>query len=122
MTVKEYLEIWKKRRDRRFLCEARVSVARAFSNAFPAKPGHFFWTLVKCLRRENKAANLYTLPLILRNKSVLVVSLIAMDFDDRPKLSVDAEKEITRLWRTWKTVLEMLVDRVRGEQMIWTFF
>ncbi|KAJ9623788.1 uncharacterized protein PV06_10287 [Exophiala oligosperma] len=34
-----------------------------------------------------------------------------MDYEDRPKLSVDAEKEITRLWRTWKTVLEMLVDR-----------
>ncbi|EXJ53442.1 DNA-directed RNA polymerase I, II, and III subunit RPABC1 [Cladophialophora psammophila CBS 110553] len=34
-----------------------------------------------------------------------------MDLDDRPKLSVEAEKEVTRLWRTWRTVLEMLVDR-----------
>lgn len=35
-----------------------------------------------------------------------------MDFDDRPKLSAEAEREVTRLWRTWRTVLEMLVDRV----------
>ncbi|EHY53877.1 DNA-directed RNA polymerases II 24 kDa polypeptide (RNA polymerase II subunit 5) [Exophiala dermatitidis] len=34
-----------------------------------------------------------------------------MDYDDRPKLSVEGEKELTRLWRTWRTVLEMLVDR-----------
>ncbi|KIW24018.1 uncharacterized protein PV07_09757 [Cladophialophora immunda] len=34
-----------------------------------------------------------------------------MDLDDRPRLSVEAEKEVTRLWRTWRTVLEMLVDR-----------
>jgi len=32
--------------------------------------------------------------------------------DDRPKLSSEAERELTRLWRTWRTVLEMLVDRV----------
>ena len=37
-----------------------------------------------------------------------------MDLDEagRPKLSEDAEKELTRLWRTWKTVNEMLLDRV----------
>ncbi|KAI1610470.1 DNA-directed RNA polymerase II subunit E [Exophiala viscosa] len=34
-----------------------------------------------------------------------------MDYDERPRLSVEAEKEVTRLWRTWRTVLEMLVDR-----------
>ncbi|KEF52335.1 DNA-directed RNA polymerase I, II, and III subunit RPABC1 [Exophiala aquamarina CBS 119918] len=34
-----------------------------------------------------------------------------MDLDDRPKLSAEAEREVTRLWRTWRTVLEMLVDR-----------
>lgn len=39
-------------------------------------------------------------------------STVRMDLDDRPKLSVEAEKEVTRLWRTWRTVLEMLVDRV----------
>lgn len=35
-----------------------------------------------------------------------------MDYDEVPKLSVEQERELTRLWRTWKTVLEMLVDRV----------
>lgn len=38
---------------------------------------------------------------------------VKMDLDDRPKLSAEAEREVTRLWRTWRTVLEMLVDRVR---------
>lgn len=27
--------------------------------------------------------------------------------------SVDADREMTRLWRTWRTVFEMLLDRVR---------
>ena len=31
-----------------------------------------------------------------------------------PKLSAEADRELTRLWRTWRTVLEMLVDRVRA--------
>jgi RNA polymerase Rpb5, N-terminal domain len=35
-----------------------------------------------------------------------------LDEDDRPKLSEEGEKELTRLWRTWKTVIEMLMDRV----------
>ena len=35
-----------------------------------------------------------------------------IDEDDRPKLSEDGEKDLTRLWRTWKTVIEMLMDRV----------
>ena len=33
--------------------------------------------------------------------------------DGAPKLSAEADRELTRLWRTWRTVLEMLVDRVR---------
>jgi hypothetical protein len=28
-------------------------------------------------------------------------------------LSPEADRELTRLWRTWRTVLEMLVDGVR---------
>lgn len=35
-----------------------------------------------------------------------------IDEDDQPKLSEEGEKELTRLWRTWKTVIEMLMDRV----------
>ena len=36
-----------------------------------------------------------------------------MDVDDeRPKMSAEADRELTKLWRTWRTVLEMLVDRV----------
>lgn len=41
-----------------------------------------------------------------------------MDIDDqnddygRHKLSEEGEKELTRLWRTWRTVNEMLLDRV----------
>lgn len=31
----------------------------------------------------------------------------------RPLLSEEGEKELTKLWRTWKTVNEMLLDRVR---------
>jgi RNA polymerase Rpb5, N-terminal domain len=38
-----------------------------------------------------------------------------IDEDDQPKLSEEGEKELTRLWRTWKTVIEMLVDRVCGD-------
>jgi len=34
-----------------------------------------------------------------------------MEEDDRPKLSQSQEQEVSRLWRTWRTVLEMLVDR-----------
>ena len=38
----------------------------------------------------------------------------SMEIDDeRPKLSAEADRELSRLWRTWRTVLEMLVDRVR---------
>lgn len=40
------------------------------------------------------------------------VSEMNIDEDDRPKLSEDGEKDLTRLWRTWKTVIEMLMDRV----------
>lgn len=37
----------------------------------------------------------------------------AMDVDeDRQNLSNEEERDLTRLWRTWRTVLEMLVDRV----------
>lgn len=77
--------------------------------------------LVKCLRRENKdsqAISPFSSFRVIRPRLSLISS---MDYEDRPKLSVDAEKEITRLWRTWKTVLEMLVDRVCSGQMIWTF-
>jgi len=35
-----------------------------------------------------------------------------IDDDDQHKLSEVGEKELTRLWRTWKTVIEMLMDRV----------
>lgn len=35
-----------------------------------------------------------------------------LDEDNRLKLSEEGEKELTRLWRTWKTVNEMLMDRV----------
>lgn len=36
-----------------------------------------------------------------------------MDHDGHTnKLSAEADRELTRLWRTWRTVLEMLVDRV----------
>jgi RNA polymerase Rpb5, N-terminal domain len=35
-----------------------------------------------------------------------------MEEDDGFKLSEEGEKELTRLWRTWKTVIEMLMDRV----------
>ena len=37
-----------------------------------------------------------------------------MDLEERPRLSAEAEREVTRLWRTWRTVLEMLLDRVRN--------
>ena len=43
-------------------------------------------------------------------------NLLAMEIDEgdgAPKLSAEADRELTRLWRTWRTVLEMLVDRVR---------
>jgi DNA-directed RNA polymerases I, II, and III subunit RPABC1 len=40
-----------------------------------------------------------------------------IDDDDRPKLSEEAEKELTRLWRTWRTVNEMLLDRVRRRML-----
>ena len=37
-----------------------------------------------------------------------------MDIDEagRSIVSEEAEKELTRLWRTWRTVNEMLMDRV----------
>ncbi len=39
---------------------------------------------------------------------------MSMDIDDDSarQLRPEQEKELTRLWRTWRTVLEMLVDRV----------
>ena len=49
---------------------------------------------------------------------VLYLQRVKMDSDgpDGPGLSDitnEAEKELSRLWRTWRTVNEMLVDRVR---------
>lgn len=39
----------------------------------------------------------------------------------RTLLSEEGEKELTKLWRTWKTVNEMLVDRVRSVcTLVWT--
>jgi hypothetical protein len=46
----------------------------------------------------------------------LARNLLVMEIDEgdgAPKLSAEADRELTRLWRTWRTVLEMLVDRVR---------
>jgi hypothetical protein len=39
---------------------------------------------------------------------------MSMDIDDDGMRQVrpEIDKEWTRLWRTWRTVLEMLVDRV----------
>lgn len=39
---------------------------------------------------------------------------MSMDIDDdnARQIRPEVEKELTRLWRTWRTVLEMLVDRV----------
>lgn len=39
---------------------------------------------------------------------------MSMDIDDdgMRQLRPEFDKEWTRLWRTWRTVLEMLVDRV----------
>lgn len=39
---------------------------------------------------------------------------MSMDIDDDGALQLrpEQDKELTRLWRTWRTVLEMLVDRV----------
>ncbi|KAL8964515.1 MAG: hypothetical protein Q9183_004398, partial [Haloplaca sp. 2 TL-2023] len=34
-----------------------------------------------------------------------------MSTDDPAKASQDAEKELTRLWRAWRTVKEMCADR-----------
>ncbi|ETI25485.1 hypothetical protein G647_02258 [Cladophialophora carrionii CBS 160.54] len=34
-----------------------------------------------------------------------------MDTGGRSELAVEGEREVTRLWRTWRTVLEMLKDR-----------
>ncbi|KAL8699943.1 MAG: hypothetical protein Q9201_005711, partial [Fulgogasparrea decipioides] len=34
-----------------------------------------------------------------------------MSNDDPAKASQDAEKELTRLWRAWRTVKEMCADR-----------
>ena len=40
----------------------------------------------------------------------------AMELDDdsftQHKLTADTDRDLTRLWRTWRTVNEMLVDRV----------
>lgn len=32
--------------------------------------------------------------------------------EEYSKASADADREMTRLWRTWRTVFEMLADRV----------
>ncbi|OKP06361.1 hypothetical protein PENSUB_6351 [Penicillium subrubescens] len=34
---------------------------------------------------------------------------------DIPVTSTDASREMSRLWRTWKTVHEMLADRVSSQ-------
>ena len=32
---------------------------------------------------------------------------------ERAKIAADAERELTRLWRAWRTIHEMCQDRVR---------
>lgn len=32
--------------------------------------------------------------------------------EEYSRASADADREMTRLWRTWRTVFEMLADRV----------
>jgi hypothetical protein len=53
----------------------------------------------------------------LRTRAPEKIQILAvMEIDQgngAPKLSPEADRELTRLWRTWRTVLEMLVDRVR---------
>lgn len=40
---------------------------------------------------------------------------------EQSKASQDAEKEVTRLWRAWRTVKEMCADRV-SRQVLMTMF
>ena len=44
-----------------------------------------------------------------------------MDPSSGPELTVEGEREATRLWRTWKTVLEMLKDRVCACEEMFVF-
>lgn len=40
---------------------------------------------------------------------------------EQSKASQDAEKELTRLWRAWRTVKEMCADRVSNETLMTSF-
>lgn len=42
----------------------------------------------------------------------LAITPMDIDDDNARQLRPEQDKEWTRLWRTWRTVLEMLVDRV----------
>ena len=44
--------------------------------------------------------------------SFAITHIANMSADDPAKASQDAEKELTRLWRAWRTVKEMCADRV----------
>ena len=45
-------------------------------------------------------------------------SFVTMD-DDFSMASAEADREMTRLWRTWRTVFEMLLDRVYLKTVAW---
>lgn len=40
------------------------------------------------------------------------------EVDSEGNLTEEGEKELTRLWRIWRTVNEMLVDRVRFPSLL----